>query len=65
MQLSYLGTCVLYLHIPSSLGAHHREWLQSDGSYMAGILLLPKFPQGSPAHTGGLQSARTMAALVH
>ena len=56
MQLSYLGTCVLYLHIPSSLRAHHREWLQSDGHKMASILsfLSPnpnhEFPQGSRAH---------------
>ena len=50
------GACILYFHILRFLRAHHREWLQSDGCYMAGILLLPEFPQCSPAHTGGLQS---------
>ena len=32
------GASVLCFHILGFLRAHHKEWLQSDGYYMAGIL---------------------------
>ena len=30
---------------------------------MAGILFFPEFPQGSPAHTGGLQSLMAVTTM--
>ena len=40
-QLS--GASILCSHILSFLRAHHREWMQSDGCQMAGILSFPSF----------------------
>ena len=37
----------VFFSFPSFLTAHGGEWLQSDGCWRAGILLLPEFPQGS------------------
>ena len=54
-------SCVF--HILSLLGALHREWLQSDGYWMAGILFLPGCPYSSPAHIGELQSLRTVTSF--
>ena len=51
-------------HILSFLGAHHREWLKSEGCKITGIILLPECPQGSPGHTGGLQALMTMTSLL-
>ena len=31
---------------------------------MVGVLLLPEFPQGSPTHTGRLQSPMTVTSLM-
>ena len=47
MHLSYLGPSILWFHILSFLRAHRREWLQSDGCWMAGI---PSFPSSRRAH---------------
>ena len=58
----YLGPVACVFHILSSLGAHHREWLQSCGCSMAGILL-PECPEGSPTHLGGLWSLMTVTSL--
>ena len=51
-----LGPVSCVFHNLSSLEAHHREWLQSAGCRITGILLLPECPLGSPAHIGELQS---------
>ena len=50
MHLPYWGpvSCV-YSH-PEFLGVYHREWLQPNGSGIAGIVLLPGSPQGSEVH---------------
>ena len=62
-QLS--GASTLYFHILSFLRAQCRKWLQSDGCDMADILFSPEFPQGSPAHVGGLQSLMTVTSFVY
>ena len=53
------------LHILSFLRAHLREWLQSDGCWMTGILFLPEFPQGYPAHSWQWLQSQTMTAFVY
>ena len=40
------GASTLCVHILNFLGVHHREWLQSDGCQVAGILLLRWVPPG-------------------
>ena len=37
--------------------------MQFDGSWVAGLLFCPEFPQGSLAHTGGLQSLVAVTSL--
>ena len=62
----HLSASILFLHPELSfLGAHHREWLQSDGCLVAGILLLPEFPQGSSAHIGRAADADDCDILVY
>lgn len=43
-QLSWANGLHVF-NILSFVGAHHREWLQSEGCCMAGLLLFPVFPQ--------------------
>ena len=40
------GASTLCVHILNFLGVHRREWLQSDGCQVAGILLLRWVPPG-------------------
>ena len=47
---------------PELLRAHSREWLQSDGYQMPGILLL-ECPQDSGTHIGGLESLMSVTSL--
>ena len=64
--LRFIRTSAIWGQYPAVriLRAHHRKWLQCDGCYMAGILLLPDFPQGSPAHhQWWLQSLVTVCLL--
>ena len=53
----------MFFHILSSLEAHCRDWLQSDGCEIAAIFLLSKSPKSSLVHTGELQSLMTMTSL--
>ena len=57
------GASTLFSHpeLPF-LRAHLRECLKSDGCSKADILL-PEFPEDSPAHTGGLQLLMTMISV--
>ena len=57
------GASILCFHILNLLGVHSREWLQSDGCQVAGILLLCECPQGWWTPTGGLQSLITVTSL--
>ena len=41
---------ILDFHILSFLRGHHRECLQSDGCWMAGILSFPRLPRPSSLH---------------
>ena len=61
MHLSYLGQVSLFFHILSSLRAHCREWLQSDGRWTTDIL--PGHLSDSSVHAGGLQSLITVTSL--
>ena len=58
------GASTLCVHILNFLGVHRREWLQSDGCQVAGILLLCECPQGSRTCTGGPQSLIAMTSLL-
>ena len=57
------GASILCFHILNLLGVHSREWLQSDGCQVAGILLLCECPQGWWTPTGVLQSLITVTSL--
>ena len=46
MHLTYLGR-ILDFHLLSFLRTQGKEGLQSDDCWMAGILFIPEFPQGS------------------
>ena len=63
VHLSYLGpiSCVFTSWV------FHREWLQSDGCYIAGIFFFPsQFPSGSMAHAWKwLQSRMTVTYFVY
>ena len=63
--LELSGASILCFHILSFLGALCREWLQSVGCWMAGILFSPEFPPGSLALVAGLQSLVTVASFVY
>ena len=58
-----LGQGPVFFHILSSLGAHCRDWLQSDGCEIAAIFLLSKSPKSSLAHTGELLSLMTVTSI--
>ena len=45
MHLSSLGPVTCVFHILSFPRTHHREWLQSDGCWMAGILSFLNSPR--------------------
>ena len=54
-QLPYSAQYLVFFHILSFLGSHHRQQLQSDGCLIAGILLLPECLQGSGPYIRGLK----------
>ena len=61
-HLSHLGPVSCFPH-PELPWAPPKEWLQSGGSQVTGILPLPECPWGSPDHGGGLESLMTMTSL--
>ena len=61
MQLSSLGAVTCVFHILPSLGAHHREWLQTNGCQIPGILLLPEWGfRGSSDSKESIWNARDL-----
>ena len=62
---SVIWGSILCFHILSFLGAHHREWLQFDGCYMADILsfLISLGPHQLTIHGGC--SCMTVTSLFY
>ena len=58
----FWASILCFSHILSSLGLT-MEWLQPDGCWMAGILLLPECPSGSGTHGKVLESLMIVTSL--